>query len=209
MKNPKSSHGTAKTPFYKKWWFWLIIVVLGIAGIGSNQSSKNGKDLAVKPSSSASIPSNNVSSMPSDSPKDVSPESSVDIETPSNSSLHETSEPVQSIPDEAVSLPDTQPEVDSTPTSEYDEVISQAPVQPEYSDQAEATDTPTTENSTENSDEEYEEVPEGSEMSVWVPTNGGKKYHRTAYCSGMKDPIQISESEAIAQDYTPCKRCYG
>lgn len=46
------------------------------------------------------------------------------------------------------------------------------------------------------------------EPMVWVPTNGGSKYHRKADCSGMKDPVQIPLSEAEAQGYGPCGRCY-
>lgn len=43
---------------------------------------------------------------------------------------------------------------------------------------------------------------------VWVPTNGGTKYHSKASCSGMKDPIQVSLDTAIANGYTACKRCH-
>ena len=54
-------------------------------------------------------------------------------------------------------------------------------------------------------------VPEKEEtvgQLVWVPTKGGKKYHRSAGCSNMKDPMQVSVETAIANGYTPCKRCY-
>ena len=47
----------------------------------------------------------------------------------------------------------------------------------------------------------------GTEM-VWIPTNGGKKYHSRAGCSGMKNPTQISKENAVVKGYTPCKRCY-
>lgn len=43
---------------------------------------------------------------------------------------------------------------------------------------------------------------------VWVPTHGGTKYHITSSCSGMKDPIQMTQEQAEANGYTPCKRCY-
>ena len=43
---------------------------------------------------------------------------------------------------------------------------------------------------------------------VWVPTNGGKKYHRSSSCSNMDDPMQVSKETAEANGYTPCKRCY-
>ncbi len=47
-----------------------------------------------------------------------------------------------------------------------------------------------------------------SGTGVWIPTNGGKKYHSKSSCSGMKDPIQVSKSEAIRQGFTDCKKCY-
>jgi len=43
---------------------------------------------------------------------------------------------------------------------------------------------------------------------VWVPTNGGKKYHLKSGCSNMIDPIQVSIETAIANGYTACKRCH-
>lgn len=43
---------------------------------------------------------------------------------------------------------------------------------------------------------------------VWVPTNGGTKYHCKATCSKMKDPMQVTKETAIANGYTACKRCY-
>ena len=49
--------------------------------------------------------------------------------------------------------------------------------------------------------------PSAEEM-VWIPTNGGTKYHSRASCSNMKDPQQVPLSEAKAQGFTPCKRCH-
>lgn len=43
---------------------------------------------------------------------------------------------------------------------------------------------------------------------VWVPTNGGTKYHSKAGCSNMKNPMQVSVETAIANGYEPCKKCY-
>lgn len=45
------------------------------------------------------------------------------------------------------------------------------------------------------------------EKMVWV-SKSGKKYHSQASCSNMKDPAQISESDAIARGLSPCKHCY-
>ena len=46
------------------------------------------------------------------------------------------------------------------------------------------------------------------ETMVWIPTNGGTKYHTHAGCSNMKDPEQVTQSEAESRGFTPCKRCH-
>lgn len=43
---------------------------------------------------------------------------------------------------------------------------------------------------------------------VWVPTNGGTKYHSSSGCSNMIDPIRVSLETALANGYTACKRCH-
>lgn len=43
---------------------------------------------------------------------------------------------------------------------------------------------------------------------VWIPTNGGTKYHTHSGCSNMIDPIEVTQSEAESQGFTPCKRCH-
>lgn len=52
-------------------------------------------------------------------------------------------------------------------------------------------------------DPDYEKV-----MMVWIPTNGGTKYHSSAGCSNMIDPVQVTQSEAESRGFTPCKRCH-
>lgn len=49
---------------------------------------------------------------------------------------------------------------------------------------------------------------ETGEDLVWVPVNGGTKYHSYKGCSNMEDPIQVTKETAEANGYTPCKRCY-
>lgn len=41
---------------------------------------------------------------------------------------------------------------------------------------------------------------------VWT-TAKSKKYHKDAYCSGIKNPIEISLEEAQRRSLMPCKRC--
>ncbi len=50
-------------------------------------------------------------------------------------------------------------------------------------------------------------APETEGDLVWVPVNGGKKYHSYSSCSNMEGPIQVSRETAEANGYTPCKRC--
>lgn len=46
-----------------------------------------------------------------------------------------------------------------------------------------------------------------SETLVWIP-NSGSKYHKNSSCSNMKNPTQVTKSEAESWGYTPCKKCY-
>lgn len=46
----------------------------------------------------------------------------------------------------------------------------------------------------------------GQESLVWV-SKSGSKYHRIADCSKMKEPISMTEAEALAADKTPCSNC--
>ncbi len=50
------------------------------------------------------------------------------------------------------------------------------------------------------------QFPETEEM-VWIPSSGSK-YHSYASCSNMKNPSQVSKSEAEDMGYEPCKRCH-
>lgn len=52
-----------------------------------------------------------------------------------------------------------------------------------------------------------EPAAEPVEQMVWIPTNGGKKYHSKSSCSGMKNPAQVSISSAKAQGFEACKKC--
>ena len=54
-------------------------------------------------------------------------------------------------------------------------------------------------------------VPSKSETDgnlVWVPTNGGTKYHTHSRCSNMEDPIQVSIETAKRNGYEACGRCH-
>lgn len=46
--------------------------------------------------------------------------------------------------------------------------------------------------------------------TVYVAGSGnGKKYHSNPNCSNMNDPVPLTQAEAEARGYTPCKKCYG
>lgn len=45
------------------------------------------------------------------------------------------------------------------------------------------------------------------EQLVWIPKTGSK-YHSCSDCSNMKNPSQISKSEAEKLGYEPCKKCW-
>lgn len=51
------------------------------------------------------------------------------------------------------------------------------------------------------------EISSGS-GSVWIPTDGGTKYHTRSSCSNMKNPQKISKEEATAMGFEACKRCH-
>lgn len=53
-----------------------------------------------------------------------------------------------------------------------------------------------------------ESAGDSQEMLVWIPVNGGKKYHRNSDCSNMKNPKQVSIGEAERLNYEPCGRCF-
>lgn len=46
-----------------------------------------------------------------------------------------------------------------------------------------------------------------STTMVWIPKTGSK-YHSNPNCSNMKNPRQVTKSQAISSGYEPCKKCY-
>lgn len=72
----------------------------------------------------------------------------------------------------------------------------------------ENTNTSTTTNSTTSSSTTKRTTNTTAKEMVWIPTNGGEKYHRHSGCSKMKNPKQITKEEAIRQGFTPCGLCY-
>lgn len=50
-------------------------------------------------------------------------------------------------------------------------------------------------------------TPSQSETMVWIPKSGSK-YHSYSGCSNMKNPSQVTKSQAEAKGYTACKKCW-
>lgn len=71
-------------PIYKKWWFWLIVVIILIGAFGSNGSNKSDTS-SVQPSSSAQPPASSAPESPSAPENPSSSESSSEPESSSSS----------------------------------------------------------------------------------------------------------------------------
>ncbi len=54
---------------------------------------------------------------------------------------------------------------------------------------------------------EADDISDTQETMVWIPKTGSK-YHSKSTCSNMKDSTQVTQSEAEALGYEPCKKCY-
>lgn len=53
------------------------------------------------------------------------------------------------------------------------------------------------------------EKPSGNTVTmVWIPTNGGTKYHSRSSCSNMENPAKVTLDEAQSRGFTACKRCH-
>ncbi len=102
----------------------------------------------------------------------------------------------------------------TAPTSEFTtapttEATAAPTTEPTTEPTAEPTTAPTTEPTAEPTTAATTEQSHAhSETMVWIPTNGGKKYHTYAGCSNMKNPEQVTQSEAEDLGFTPCKRCH-
>ncbi|MBE7021557.1 MAG: hypothetical protein E7411_09025 [Ruminococcaceae bacterium] len=63
--------------------------------------------------------------------------------------------------------------------------------------------------STQQFEDKYKETAADKSIgTVWIPTDGGKKYHSRSNCSGMDNPTQIDAEDAIQQGYSKCGKCW-
>ena len=108
-------------------------------------------------------------------------------------------------PTEAVTTSETTTEAATTTTKAPETATTEKKTEKETSGQTETTKKvkPNKQSTTAKSVQQDDK----SDM-VWIP-NSGAKYHKSASCSGMKNPSHVSLSTAKARGYTPCKKCYG
>ena len=98
---------------------------------------------------------------------------------------------VETKPETKETKPDAQPEtlaVDPAPVQQETPAPDPAPVDP----------APAQETEPDSGDQE---------TMVWIPQSGSK-YHSDPGCSNMENPTQVTLSQAQANGYTACKRCY-
>ncbi len=128
---------------------------------------------------------------------------------PNNEVVEET-EPIPETTPEAEPIPETTPEAEpmpeTTPEKTPENASETAAV---LSDEAENTMQSEAGDSSSKNQVTVPDAEEEGENLVWVPVNGGTKYHKSASCSKMKNPMQVTCDTAIANGYEPCKRCYG
>lgn len=98
-----------------------------------------------------------------------------------------------------ISTPTPTPTSMTEPTPDVTEVAEEAVVVAAATAETIATSTP--------EPTQEASVVENSEPMVWV-SRTGKKYHSRASCSNMKNPSQVTLSEAKQNGLTACKRCY-
>ena len=97
----------------------------------------------------------------------------------------------------------------STPESSEEGSLGIDSNESENQEKKEPTETtPTETQQPEQEPVETPQEPQDTEEMVWIPTNGGTKYHTNSSCSKMKNPQEVTISQAKSRGFTPCGRCY-
>lgn len=52
-----------------------------------------------------------------------------------------------------------------------------------------------------------QDIQQQNTIYVYIPQNGGTKFHTNSGCSGMKNPIRVTLQQAIDAGYTACEKC--
>ena len=88
------------------------------------------------------------------------------------------------------------------------ETTVETTVEPTVETTVETTAEPTVETTVETTAEPTAETTQEETDMVWIPTKGGKKYHKKSTCRNMIDPDEVTIEEAEELGFTPCKKCY-
>lgn len=196
----KKSGSKSKKPFYKKIWFW-IVAILAVSAIGGT-SGGDSSDYDTPDIDSAVIEeiADSEYFADSDFEEDSSPSFTLDEE-------EEESDNTIIDEDEIVVEEDSEPVV--PPEVIVEEDFEEVPSKPEQSSPS-YSDGGSSSSSGSNGGTSID-VPSSDiagENLVWVPVNGGERYHRKPSCSKMIDPYQIPMEEAKSRGYTACGKCY-
>ncbi len=135
----------------------------------------------------------------------------------------DTTEPNRDFLDQLINDTESEPIEDSEPNetgaisdvvidTEVDVTLTQKPETtekaPEDTTKKSDETTKKIEETTKQSEETTKKVDSADSKMVWIPTKGGKKYHKSSDCSNMDDPRNVTLSEAKSLGFTACKRCY-
>ena len=52
------------------------------------------------------------------------------------------------------------------------------------------------------------QVADAGNITVWIPTHCGTKYHSNPRCSNMKNPKQATLTEALSAGFEECRTCH-
>lgn len=115
----------------------------------------------------------------------------VETESPSSAAATTEAEAKEIIPSES-----EKPTPEKTTTTPSTSTTSKASSSGDTSSSKSTTRVPTTTG--------YKKVG----LLIWIPTNGGKRYHCYSSCSGMINPRRVDLGEAKALGFTACGRCY-
>lgn len=174
----------------------VLAAVVLIAGVGSCTAGGGDKE----PVSSG--PASSVSSSVDESSSDASASTPVEdmTELPDASAPQggqedppqaQSAPAAEAKPEPQENKPEAQPETpaaDPAPVQQETPAADPAPVDP----------APAQETEPDSGDQE---------TMVWIPKSGSK-YHSDPGCSNMENPTQVTLSQAQANGYTACKRCY-
>lgn len=184
-----------KKPFYKRWWFWAVVAFVVIGAIGSALEKGEAPVQATAPAQESS-------ELPEPATEQTAGPTQTPVPTPTP-----TPTPAPTQTPEPTSTPEPLPEqtpaaVTTTPTASGS---GQAEVQGPSGSGGEGTG-----GGWDSEPSGTQPVPTDapSGMMVWIPQSGSK-YHSSPNCSNMKNPTQVTVSQAEAWGYEPCKKCFG